>query len=143
MHKLEASSLTKTQDTKWREITSGKKEFFHILTVLNNYYEAKDSQFARSNDSQNFRKNLVKQKENDVSIYIKKFGDYEFLVHAEIHNNQEEKQNDTWVHIDGIAEEKNSLQKNGVTEHPIFHIVGLSDIFHDGSIDSKRNDLPD
>jgi hypothetical protein len=129
------------EKSNWMELIENKSEFQHILRVLNRYYEAKDGQ-AHNNSSHEFRKELSEKKESDFQVYLKKFGEYEFLVHAKMGEIPSQK-SDTWIHIDGIAEEREQLMKSGIMDHPIFSIVGLRDLYLNHSQPSLLKDLPE
>lgn len=129
------------QKSDWMELNESKSEFQHILRVLNRYYEARDAQSLK-NTSHEFRKELSEKKESEFQVFLKKFGEFEFLVHAKIGKKPLQK-SDTWIHIDGIAEEREQLLKSGITDHPIFSIVGLRDLYLNHSHPSKIKDLPD
>jgi|JI8StandDraft_1071087.scaffolds.fasta_scaffold151504_1 hypothetical protein len=127
--------------SEWMELNENKLEFLHILRVLNRYYEAKGAQ-SLNNTSHEFRKELTEKKESDFQVFLKKFGDFEFLVHAKIGQKPSQK-SDTWIHIDGIAEEREQLIKSGITDHPIFSIVGLRDLYLNHSHPCDLKDLPE
>ncbi|MCC5813659.1 MAG: hypothetical protein JJT78_02810 [Leptospira sp.] len=130
------------ETNEWKEIEPNKREeFLHIVRVLNKYY---DSQNDNSKDkSANFRKELEQQDSKSIRVYLKKFGNYEYLVHAELKSISKRIPNkDTWIHIDGIREERDSLKKKGIADHPVFQIRGLSDIYEEGTRLTKRRNLP-
>lgn len=129
--------------TIWKEISPEKKpEFINIVRVLNRYYEA-NSPRDTENNSNRFRRKLEEAPQDSVRVFLKKFGEYEFLVHVEMKNGRPKKsETDTWIHIDGIQEERDSLKKKGIEDHPVYHIIGLTDIFESGSVASKRKNLP-
>lgn len=117
----------KKKEKAWREITEQKKEFQGILKVLNRFYDAVAE--GRQNDSHKFRKSLETEKAEKVRIFLKKFGRYEFLVYAEITDTETGNRSDSWIHIDGIAEEREQLRKRGNKEHPVFSISCLTDLY--------------
>lgn len=129
---------------QWKEINSTMKpEFQRIVAVLNKYYDASQPK-STVNQASQFRKNLVRQNPESFRIYLKKFGSYEFLVHAEIlAENKNSSEADTWIHIDGIQEERDQLSKQGIESHPVFQIVGLTDIYKGGTKLTRRKDLPE
>lgn len=129
------------ETTEWKEIEPNhRSEFLQIVRVLNNYYEALDQ--TKQDKSAGFRKELTNHKPESVRVYLKKFGNYEYLVHAEVKNTSLAKKNDTWIHIDGIQEERDSLKNKGIKDHPVYHIQGLSDIYQKGTRVTKRRNLP-
>lgn len=130
-----------TKEEKWKELVERKSDFQHILRVLNRYYENRESS-AQLGQSHFFRKRLTEESENNFKIFIKKFGNYEYLIHAEIHAAKQSMEKETWIHIDGISEERAQLEKQGITEHPLFSIIGVGDLFQESTKDSNRKDLP-
>lgn len=129
----------------WRKIANvkenGKCAFMDMLQVLNRFYEATQ---VTEDDSMRFRKDLVAgsiieasgrkpKRYNDLflaatSIYIRKFGAYEYLVYVAV-DSEGNHRSDSWIHIDGIAEEREQLTKKGVTDHPVFTITCMSDLY--------------
>ncbi|TGN18929.1 LIC_13246 family protein [Leptospira idonii] len=109
---------------EWKELTSKKEEFLHILRVLNHYYERIGTKVT---DLFLFRQRLVQSDPSLVKIYLSKIGAYEYFVKASLETENSEPQ--TWLHIDGIAEERNRMKEIGNKEHPVFHITCLSDLF--------------
>ncbi|PJZ83142.1 LIC_13246 family protein [Leptospira harrisiae] len=113
----------KETEVLWRELVTKKEEFLHILRILNHYYEmrgeTKSKQFA-------FRRSLADSTPESVQIFFSKLGPFEYQVACRI---LPEEQIETWIHIDGIAEERERLKQIGNTEHPVFSLVCLSDLF--------------
>ena len=67
----------------------------------------------------------------NLRIFLKKFGVYEFLIVVEITQpTQEElslfplstKKMDSWIHIDGVSQERVYMKEKGRLEHPVFKI---------------------
>ncbi|MGV3665842.1 MAG: LIC_13246 family protein [Leptospira bouyouniensis] len=110
-------------DLTWRELVTKKEEFLHILRILNHYYEmrgeTKSNQFA-------FRRQLADSDPNSVQIFFARLGPFEYQVACRILPNEETQ---TWIHIDGIAEERERLKQIGNNEHPVFSLVCLGDLF--------------
>ncbi|WP_246834617.1 LIC_13246 family protein [Leptospira levettii] len=110
-------------DLSWHELVSKKEEFLHILRILNHYYEmrgeTKSKQFG-------FRRLLADSDPNSVQIFFAKIGPFEYQVACRILPNEE---TETWIHVDGIAEERERLRQIGNTEHPVFSLVCLGDLF--------------
>ncbi|MCG9876488.1 MAG: hypothetical protein MH321_17065 [Leptospiraceae bacterium] len=129
------------KEEKWKELVERKSDFQHILRVLNRYYENREFS-AQLGESHFFRKKLTEESENNFKIFIKKFGNYEYLIHAEINPSLQSVEKETWIHIDGISEEREQLEKQGITEHPLFSIIGVGDLFQESTKDSNRKDLP-
>lgn len=132
------------QNNQWKEIKPEMKmEFLRIVKILNRYYESQSMGNTRDR-SNHFRKSLESKDPGHVSVYLKKFGNYEFLVCAEIlEKNPTSAIQETWIHIDGIQEERDSLEKQGIKSHPIYEIVGLNDIYQNGTKATKRKNLPE
>ncbi|EMJ88125.1 LIC_13246 family protein [Leptospira meyeri] len=113
----------KETEVLWRELVTKKEEFLHILRILNHYYEmrgeTKSKQYA-------FRRHLADSSPESVQIFFSKLGPFEYQVACRI---LPEEQVETWIHIDGIAEERERLKQIGNTEHPVFSLVCLGDLF--------------
>jgi len=119
------------QETKWKTIPQEHLvRFIRILNVLNRYYE---SQEGKKIYGLEFRKKIVESNHADLSVYLKQFGEYEFMVHAKLLD-----EHGSWIHIDGIAEERKQVGPN----HPIFEIDCLSDIFADCIESENQEGLP-
>jgi len=125
----------------WKELTERKADFQHILRVLNRYYENRETS-KQLGQSHLFRKRLTEESESNIQIFIKKFGNYEYLIHAELQSTKQSLEKDTWIHIDGISEEREQLQKEGITEHPLFSILGIGDLYKANTNITPRTDLP-
>jgi hypothetical protein len=70
------------QETKWKTIPQEHLgRFIRILNVLNRYYE---SQEGKKIYGLEFRKKIVESNGKGLSVYLKKFGEYEFMVHVKI-----------------------------------------------------------
>lgn len=110
-------------DLTWRELITKKEEFLHILRILNHYYEmrgeTKSKQFG-------FRQKLADSDPKHVQIFFAKLGTYEYQVSCRILPSDDL---ETWIHIDGIAEERERLTQIGNTDHPVFSLVCLGDLF--------------
>ncbi|MCG6140564.1 hypothetical protein EHR01_09800 [Leptospira mtsangambouensis] len=113
----------KETEVLWRELVTKKEEFLHILRILNHYYEmrgeTKSKQYA-------FRRHLADSSPESVQIFFSKLGPFEYQVACRV---LPEEQVETWIHIDGIAEERERLKQIGNTEHPVFSLVCLGDLF--------------
>ncbi|MCW7494585.1 hypothetical protein ND861_18010 [Leptospira sp. 2 VSF19] len=113
----------KETEVLWRELVTKKDEFLHILRILNHYYEmrgeTKSKQFA-------FRSHLANSPPESVQIFFSRLGPFEYQVACRILPKEEI---ETWIHIDGIAEERERLKQIGNTEHPVFSLVCLGDLF--------------
>ncbi|MCW7479562.1 LIC_13246 family protein [Leptospira kanakyensis] len=113
----------KETEVQWRELVTKKEEFLHILRILNHYYEmrgeTKSKQFA-------FRRTLADSPTDGVQIFFSQIGPFEYQVACRI---LPEEHLETWIHIDGIAEERERLKQIGNTEHPVFSLVCLGDLY--------------
>lgn len=98
----------------------GKEEFITILTTICRYKKINKSQ-TTSKDQFYFR--LIKKPIDRYEIAIEKIAEYDFIVRVFLKTKIE-----SWIHIDGILEERNDLRKKRVTDHPVFQINCLYDI---------------
>lgn len=99
------------------------QKFQEILRILNQYYNTINS---KKSETQKNRDRIQKENPENVILKVRKFGSYEYLIDAEIKNVVR----DTWIHFDGIAEERKIMDDRGITEHPIFKIECLEDIYN-------------
>lgn len=132
------------ENSEWRELTNHKKpNFLAILRVLNHYYSSLEK---NSNEKKGhlFRKKLESAPLETISIFIKKFGKYEYLIHAKLNSidNGTKNEEDTWIHFDGIQEERDNFTDEGIQDHPVFYFEALTDIFYTGTVPTSREDLP-
>lgn len=107
----------------WKKVGSKQVEDFQkILKVLVRFYDAVLSEREEKNQSHEFRKALSQMTDTKkVEIYLRKFGKYEYLVYADMNGETE-----SWIHVDGIAEEREQLKGK---DHPVHTIVCMSDIY--------------
>ena len=116
---------------EWKKLNSnGIIEFQNIIRILNRYYTAFSSEDKKTN-TQKFREEISYTNPEKLEIYAKKFGNYEYLIYGEIQENNEKLKSDTWIHIDGIAEERDTFMNKEILSHPVFNIVCMSDIYKD------------
>ena len=104
----------------WKEIKeeTDKKEFQAIIHIVNKYY-------ALNNGVKNeFREKLVLSNSENFSVKLKAMAGNSFSVLVELNNVLE-----TWVHIDGIVEERKTMTEKGNLDHPVFKIVCLTDLY--------------
>lgn len=116
-------------EADWKELTSRKDEFLHILRILNHYYEMRGQ---TRNDLYSFRQKLVESPPDSITIYLAKIGPYEYFVRGSLERNFEA--SESWIHIDGIAEERDKFRDLGNLEHPVFSITCLGDLFESATI---------
>lgn len=116
-----------TRTNEWRELVEKKEDFKHIVHILNRYYDLCPSA-SHPSPAHLFREELVRTENESLRIFMKKFGRFEMLVVVEIHTEQGKKM-DSWIHIDGISQEREMMAERGKTDHPVFKIVSMLDIF--------------
>jgi hypothetical protein len=117
------------QEHIWYELTGRKEDFLHIVRIVNLYYSTNTSR-VKPTESYLFRERFARTSTDKVSIYIKKIGTYEFLIQAAIAADENLRgESDVWLHVDGIKQERDELVEKGVTEHPVFSIVCMTDLF--------------
>lgn len=124
---------------EWKILTrEGTLEFQNILRILNRYYDAFNASKEKS-ATQKFREDVSLLPDSKVEIYTKKFGKYEYLMYCEVVEDGERSRSDTWIHIDGIAEERDVLHEKTIESHPVYNIVCMRDIFekHTDSVGDK------
>lgn len=61
-------------------------------------------------------------------VYLKRFGNYEYLVTAEIIEGNSSRM-DSWIHVDGIKQERDELLSQGNLSHPVHAVISLSDLY--------------
>lgn len=93
-------------------------EFQKILRAIINF-ESKNSSVNTE-----FRKKLVSSDASDLSVKVDHIEEYVYSVRCTYNGETHE-----WIHIDSIFEEREALLKKGVTKHPVFDIVCLSDLY--------------
>ena len=110
-------------NTVWKKVGSKQVEDFqNILKVLVRFYDTVLSEREEKNQSHEFRKKLSEMTDTKkVEIYLRKFGKYEYLIYADVNGEA-----DSWIHVDGIAEEREQLKGK---DHPVHAIVCMSDIY--------------
>ncbi len=121
--------MQQVPEAEWKELVSRKDEFLHILRILNHYYEMTGK---TKNDLFAFRNKLVNLPPDTVSIYLSKIGPYEYFVRACL--DQKFETAETWVHIDGIAEERAKFIEIGNQNHPVFSITCLQDLYDSATL---------
>jgi hypothetical protein len=98
------------------------RDFLHIVKVINRYY---DNPKEKQSEGFLFRKSLVEKQSDDMTIDIRKIGEYEFLIEC---NNFGVKE--VWLHVDGIQQERDDLLKKEIVKNPIFDIVAMTDVYN-------------
>lgn len=135
---LQAIYAESDQASFWYELVFRKEDFLHIINVLNRYYDMYPPKNHPS-ESHQFREDLTRTPVQNIRIFLKKFGDYEFLISAEI-LEADNKRMDSWIHVDGIKQERNELEGKGIHDHPVFQIVCLTDLYEDSCVRAKNID---
>jgi hypothetical protein len=124
----------------WHEITTGKKEFQKILRTMIRYYEY-NSEIGNESPTHVFRKEVTDLDPSQFRVYLKRYSDYEYLIYTE-KTTTNSVESGVWIHIDGIRKEKEDLLMQGITNHPVFHIVSMSDLYCNHSVTSRRKKFP-
>lgn len=122
-----------TTKIKWQELplceVEARKEFQRIMQILNSYYAA-----TKKEEPTEIRKTLPELGEQDFQLFIKKFGTHEYLIHVRVG-----RKNDSWIHIDGIGEERDRFKEQKLDDHPVFGIYSLGDLYRRTVVSKKRN----
>lgn len=100
------------------------QKFQKILSVLNRYHNAMMFKSQSKSQTQISREKIEKENPENLIVKVRKFGDHEYVVDAEIKNVVR----DTWIHVDGIAQERKLVKDK--PDHPIFKIECLEDIYN-------------
>ncbi len=116
----------KSKKGEWRELKIRKPEFQELVRILNRFY-SQSLDYVKSPSFQ-FREELCLQNPDDLGIFVQKFGTYEFLIYVTIKSGDSEKK-DSWIHIDGVRQERDELLKIGKNNHPVFQLVCMSDLY--------------
>ncbi|MDZ4726008.1 MAG: hypothetical protein SH817_07615 [Leptospira sp.] len=124
--------MQNTQGTEWKELVERKDEFLHILRILNHYYE---SGAKIKNPLYQFRKDLVELPPKSIRIFLASIGKFEYFVQASKTPDLENRE--SWVHIDGISEERMRLRELGNLDHPVFSITCLGDLYENHCVSFK------
>jgi hypothetical protein len=132
---METDIISKSKncsDLKWRLLGKRKKEFIDMLSILNRYYRLRSD--GEVSESQKFRDEVLSKKKSEFRVFLKRFGEYEFLIYLEI-KDKKSKRGDSWIHIDGIKQERDFLIAKGNCDsnHPVFNIICLSDLYESNS----------
>lgn len=116
------------QDTTgWFELVERKDEFLDIIRILNRYYSMHPPTHHPS-DAYLFREKMIQCSRDMLRIYLKNFGEYEFLVTVKIIDDNRE-QMESWIHVDGIMQERDQLLQEGKSKHPVHNIICITDLF--------------
>lgn len=115
--------MKNTSKTDWKELTD-KDEFKNITNILCRYYNMRNNSTDKTK-SQLFREQIVKTENENITIYIRKFGFNEYLLVVEL-STSEGKKIDSWIHIDGVAQEKIIHKDN--PSHVVHKITGIGEL---------------
>lgn len=106
------------------------KDFLGILKVTQKFYSMYPSSNHPSPAFLNREELLVA---DPLNIHLEVFRlteSYQYAVKAYDKSKREFDENIcTWIHIDGIQQERDDYSKNNPT-HPVFSIINLTDIFN-------------
>ncbi|MBM9499894.1 hypothetical protein JWG44_06475 [Leptospira sp. 201903071] len=108
---------------EWKKLISRKDEFVNIVSVLNQFYVAK-APYSKLSNSQKLRIQLEKDGFKNFEAFLKRLGEHDFLIYIKANEKYE-----SWIHIDGIQEERDRFLNEGTKIHPVFDIVCISDLF--------------
>lgn len=134
--KVKKPRKSKKQNSYWLELVSeeGKKDLQKIVTVLCRYYALQSplSGIDKSTAHQ-FRLKLTQTSPENFKAYFKKFGQAEYLIVVilkDVSNPETPTEEiDSWIHIDGIAQEREIMREKGKLDHPVFKIVSVGDLY--------------
>ena len=74
-------------------------------------------------------------------FFVKKFGNYEYLIYSEIKENGEKVRSDTWIHIDGIGEERDLFTSKDILTHPVHNILCMRDLYKDSKALTEEREM--
>jgi len=117
--------MKEQQEAKWHELIKQKDKFIEIIRVLNRFYQMHPA-IIKTNSTQLFREEIVEIAPVDLRICIRKIGNYEYLIKVII---LETGKQESWIHVDGIQQERDELLQDGKTAHPVHGITNLTDLF--------------
>lgn len=123
----------------WVEILTdtGKEAFLNIQTILHKYYQVDQHLKARNNeqdtygllyDHEKFIARFITLPIETMRIFLKWTYGYEYRVVVKIKFKNKVIRK-SWIHLDGIAEERKLHGARGNFTHPVFEIPCASDIF--------------
>ncbi|TGM97414.1 LIC_13246 family protein [Leptospira dzoumogneensis] len=121
----------------WMKLKTDQLGFLGIIHSVNRFYDS--LQGSQSNELRYFRRKLVRTDFRYSKIFMKKFGDYEYLIYARI-ETRGKSESDSWIHIDGIRMERDEMKAKGVKDHPSYEIRCLSDIFESSCVPASKSE---
>ena len=134
--KVKEKKSRKRKNSYWFELMQEKKEFKKIVSILNRFYNLQSSA-NHPTPAHIFREEVVLADVDKLRIFLKKFGSFEFLVVVEIATELGKKM-DSWIHIDGIAQERLIMKEKGKLDHPVFKIISLDDLYQNYTIELEK-----
>ncbi|GBF39945.1 LIC_13246 family protein [Leptospira johnsonii] len=121
----------------WMKLKTDQLGFLGIIHSVNRFYDS--LQGSQSNELRYFRRKLVKTDFRYSKIFMKKFGDYEYLIYARI-ETPGKSESDSWIHVDGIRMERDEMKAKGVKDHPSYEIRCISDIFESSCVPASKSE---
>lgn len=134
--KVKEKKSRKRKNSYWFELMQEKEEFKKIVSILNRFYNLQSSA-NHPTPAHIFREEVVLADVDKLRIFLKKFGSFEFLVVVEIATELGNKM-DSWIHIDGIAQERLIMKEKGKLDHPVFKIISLDDLYQNYTIELEK-----
>jgi hypothetical protein len=126
---------------EWKRLDeNGVLEFQNILRILNRYYDAFSSDKDKT-ETQKFREEASLIQPEKLEFFVKKFGNYEYLIYSEIKENGEKVRSDTWIHIDGIGEERDLFTSKDILTHPVHNILCMRDLYKDSKALTEEREM--
>ncbi|TGM09717.1 hypothetical protein EHQ76_01530 [Leptospira barantonii] len=113
---------------EWMKLISKKEEFCRIVSTLNRFYIPRIP-FSKLNEGQRMRLRLGENPVKDFEVFFKKNREYEFFVFLKMEGRFE-----SWIHLDGIQKERDRFLKEGKTDHDIFKLICISDLYENHCI---------
>ena len=118
-------SITQTTKIALKPLSEAQvTEFQKIVKILNKYYNTLGS-IPKSNSTL-FRQKIVEAPASKLTISLSQNDKYTYTVQATYLQETYE-----WIHIDGIQEERDQFQEKEITDHPVFQITCLTDLYTD------------
>ncbi len=129
MHQKQEQEKREEQG-EWRELLGNKEEFLSILRLLVEFDE-KSGRYglSRTPDLHHLRRAVSLASAGDVRILLKSLGGFVYLVVAEMRSSEGSFLATSWIHEDGIVEEKREREANH--DHPVHSLISLTELFHD------------
>ncbi len=108
----------------WFQLVENKTDFKMIVHQINKYYSFTN---PKNSPCQDFREEVVLTENDNLDIFIKRFGEFEFFIGVKIYTKRGSKF-DSWIHIDGVSQEQ-KLMKEKNENHPIFDRISMTKLF--------------